>query len=544
MATSRRQAAQRESRLRAEAERERRRIEELLAQAPAAIALLTGPDHKCVYVNENYVTLTGRSRRADFLGKTLVESLPELETQVFVGLLNDVYRTGEPYFGREMKAILNRAAKGMPDESYWDFVYQPVRNVDGNVEGILIHAVEVTDKVAARNMMQHDAERLLLAQTAAQIGAWEWDPVRDFHRLSPELHRLFGTDAEDQNRAQKWAERVHPEDSKKVQQLMEEASRTGEMDFEYRYQHPDSGLRWFYCKGRRFAGESRMFGIVQDITDRKRVEDALHANEQRIKDDLEAMRLLHEVGALCANAGNEFDECIEKVLEVAIAVTKADKGNLQLRDPSSGALKIAAHKGFDQPFLDFFATVREDEGAACGRALRERGRTVVEDVTKSEIFEGQESLAVLLAAGVRAVQSTPLVSTSGTVVGMISTHFTHLHYPSERELRLMDLLARQAADYIERKQAETLLRESEERFRAIIETTPECVKLVNADGTLLQMNSAGLQKRRTWHWLRSVQSAGPVPCGLRTGARSGVVSISIRVSLGKTTSRPDWMKLS
>src|SRR5246127_5336194 len=100
-----------------------------------------------------------------------------------------------------MKAILNRSTRGLPDESYWDFVYQPVRDVDGNIEGILIHAVEVTDKVTARNTIQQDAERLLLAQTAAQIGTWEWDPVHDVNRLSPELHRLFGTDAEDENRA-------------------------------------------------------------------------------------------------------------------------------------------------------------------------------------------------------------------------------------------------------------------------------------------------------------------------------------------------------
>ncbi|HVT98549.1 MAG TPA: ATP-binding protein, partial [Acidobacteriaceae bacterium] len=196
MARLRRDAAQRESRLRAEDERERRRLEELLAQAPAAIALLTGSDHRWIYVNENYIRLTGRSSAADFLGKTLVESLPELETQVFVGLLNEVYRTGKPYFGREMMAILNRSASGLPDESYWDFVYQPVRDVDGIVEGILVHAVEVTDKVAARNAVKENAERLLLAQTAAQIGTWEWDPERDSPHLSSELHHLFGTAAE------------------------------------------------------------------------------------------------------------------------------------------------------------------------------------------------------------------------------------------------------------------------------------------------------------------------------------------------------------
>jgi hypothetical protein len=63
---------------------------------------------------------------------------------------------------------------------------------------------------------------------------------------------------------------------------------------------------------------------------------------------------------------------------------------------------------------------------------------VVEDVTKSKIFNGQESLQVLLASGVRAVQSTPLLSTTGTVLGMISTHFSQPHCPAERELRLLD----------------------------------------------------------------------------------------------------------
>src|SRR5207249_6670536 len=67
---------------------------------------------------------------------------------------------------------------------------------------------------------------------------------------------------------------------------------------------------------------------------------------------------------------------------------------------------------------------------------------------------GQTSLSVLLDAGVRAVQSTPFLSSTGNLLGMISTYFRIPHRPSERELRLIDLLARQAADYLERKQTE------------------------------------------------------------------------------------------
>src|SRR6185437_15761667 len=128
-----------------------------------------------------------------------------------------------------------------------------------------------------------NAERLLMAETAAHIGTWEWDPARDIRRLSPELHRLFGTQPEDPEHAEKWAQCVHPADWEKVQQCMSEGFRTGEMDFEYRYLHPQHGPRWVYCKGRSFRSEARMFGIVQDITERKEVEAALAESEERYR---------------------------------------------------------------------------------------------------------------------------------------------------------------------------------------------------------------------------------------------------------------------
>jgi PAS domain S-box-containing protein len=136
--------------LRAQAELERHKLQDLLARAPAAIGLLSGQEHRWIFVNENYIRVTGRKRAADFVGKTLRESLPEIETQPFIELLDGVYRTGKSYVGREMKAKLNRAQSGQPEEGYFDFVYEPLRNSEGVVDGIFVHAVEVTDKVLAR----------------------------------------------------------------------------------------------------------------------------------------------------------------------------------------------------------------------------------------------------------------------------------------------------------------------------------------------------------------------------------------------------------
>jgi PAS domain S-box-containing protein len=269
-------ASDREARLRAEAELERQQLKELLTQAPAAIAFMSGPEHRWTFVNDCYVRVTGRKSAQDFLGKTVREGLPELVGQGFLEPLDQVYRTGESFVGREMKARLNRSASGLPEEAHFNFVYQPICDTGENVEGILVHAVEVTDQVTARRIIEESEERLRLAQTAAQIGTWEWDPVHDTRTLSAELHRIFGTNPNDPQYRQVWESRVHPADWQRVQDHTEAGYRDGSMEFEYRYHHPEHGLRWFYCKGRRLRDDSRMVGVLLDITDRKQVEEARH----------------------------------------------------------------------------------------------------------------------------------------------------------------------------------------------------------------------------------------------------------------------------
>ena len=147
VARLRRDATERERRLRAEVELERNRLRELIMQAPAAIGLLSGPELRWTLVNPEYIRVAGRTRAEDFIGKTLRESLPELEGQPFFEPLETAYRTGVPYAATSAKAVLNRTATGQGDEAYFNFVYQPLRNLEGKVEGILVHAVEVTIEV-------------------------------------------------------------------------------------------------------------------------------------------------------------------------------------------------------------------------------------------------------------------------------------------------------------------------------------------------------------------------------------------------------------
>ncbi|HEY4423421.1 MAG TPA: ATP-binding protein [Pyrinomonadaceae bacterium] len=169
--------------------------------------------------------------------------------------------------------------------------------------------------------------------------------------------------------------------------------------------------------------------------------------------DLKAMRRLNEIGARCAKDGDDIDSCLKEILDVAIEITGADKGNVQLLNGDAETLRLVTQIGFDDPFIELFECGHTGD-SACGVALKSKQRVVVENIDNSEIYAGKASLQAMHEADVLAVESVPLVSSEGNALGIISTHFSHAHRPSEQELRLMDLLARQTADYLERKRVE------------------------------------------------------------------------------------------
>jgi PAS domain S-box-containing protein len=247
-----------------------------------------------------------------------------------------------------------------------------------------------------------------------------------------------------------------------------------------------------------WLGKRRYFtGLVRDITKQRRAEESLRESAERAAADLQDMSRLHAIGNLCVRSENDLNKCLEGILDTAIAITRADKGKIQLLDAESSTLKIAAQRGFDEPFLAFFASVGLNQASACGVALKSAERIVVEDVTQSKVFAGQSSLDFLLEAGVHAVQSTPLMSSGGKVLGVISTHFGQPHRPAERELRLVDLLARQGADYLERKRAEEVLHENERALRAsqntfheLVERSPFGIYIVDSQFRIALMNAS------------------------------------------------------
>jgi C4-dicarboxylate-specific signal transduction histidine kinase len=203
-----------------------------------------------------------------------------------------------------------------------------------------------------------------------------------------------------------------------------------------------------------FEFEQRVALRTTELVDANR---QLMLLKDQLAAELLAMTRLHHFSTRLW-AITELPAALEEALTATIEIQQADFGNVQLCNPESNLLEIVAHRGFNPQFLEYFAEVAHSS-AVCGRALQSRSRVVIEDVEIDEQFAPHRHIAS--ASGFRAVQSTPLFSRGGEFLGVISTYFRRPHRPSERELRLTDLYARQAAEMIERK------RTGDERARLI-----------------------------------------------------------------------------
>ena len=132
-------------------------LRQLFAQAPGFVCFLRGPEHVFELVNEAYQQLTGHR---ELLGKRVLDGLPELQGQAFIDLLDQVYRSGEPYIGRGMRALLQRHPGMAPEEVFVDFVFQPIIERDGRVSGIFVQGSDVTEQQRSQWELQEHREHL------------------------------------------------------------------------------------------------------------------------------------------------------------------------------------------------------------------------------------------------------------------------------------------------------------------------------------------------------------------------------------------------
>jgi PAS domain S-box-containing protein len=159
LAIARHLAADERERVLQELAIERTRLTTVFEEAPAFIATLRGRDHVFQMANPPYRQLVGHR---ELIGRTVRDALPEIEGQGFFELLDGVFETGQPFVGTELPVSVQREPGGALQELVVNFVYQPLIDATGAVEGILVHGVDVTDMVLARRLVEEQASELEL----------------------------------------------------------------------------------------------------------------------------------------------------------------------------------------------------------------------------------------------------------------------------------------------------------------------------------------------------------------------------------------------
>lgn len=279
------------------------RLKEVFRQAPAFVVMLRGPEHVFEMVNPRYQHLIG-SR--DVLGKPLRECLPEAEEQGFADILDNVYRTGEPFVAKGARFSVALTFGQAKEDRYLDFVYQPLREADGTVSGVIVLGVDVTEgKLAAEALAASEAELRWTVELNPHM-PWTADPEGRILEFSPHWLEMTGLTRR-QALGQGWMQAPHPEDLSLMQARWSHSLESGEpYDIEHRVRLATGNHRWMRSRAfpRRDAEGKivRWYGSTEDIHDRKMAESALVQSEK-----------LATVGRLASSIAHEINNPLEAV---------------------------------------------------------------------------------------------------------------------------------------------------------------------------------------------------------------------------------------
>ena len=205
--------------------------------------------------------------------------------------------------------------------------------------------------------------------------------------------------------------------------------------------------------------------VRQQTAARETAEKELRYSRERLERDFSDSKLLQELSAEIIHE-NDVHSMYDRIVDAAREVTGSQFSSLQELEydaTETRGLRLLASRGFTTEATSFWGWVDLGGASSCAEAIRTGERTVVPDISTCAFMAGTGDLKSYLDAGIHSAQSTPLVSRDGRILGMLSTHWSTPHEPTERELRLLDVIARQAADLIERRANEKALAEADRR---------------------------------------------------------------------------------
>lgn len=195
-------------------------IRDLYMNAPAFICTLKGREFVYELVNPEYQKLYGKRK---LVGLKLMDALPEIRNTEIPDLLTRVYETGEPFVGTQMRFLLARDEGKEPEETYLNFSYQPMYNLENEIDGILVFGYEVTNQVLAKNKSEENL-RWVLESLPQITSASSSDGTNIFFNKFFFEYSGLGVEEATKNG---WNSIVHPEELENVLREWESCKREG-----------------------------------------------------------------------------------------------------------------------------------------------------------------------------------------------------------------------------------------------------------------------------------------------------------------------------
>jgi len=300
---------------------------------------------------------------------------------------------------------------------------------------------------------------------------------------------------------------IHLADQRKFRALMSRLAKSGNAQGTCELRIVTrGGFRFIQLEMAPSTGEEKKLRgwriAFVDITERKQMEEELRESKAKLKSELDMALLFHELSNQLVTAG-QIQELYDKMLDTALAIMRSDFASIQvLREDETNhgkdwILHLIAWRGFHAQSAKFWNLVTLDSTSSCGTVLRKGERFLIADVEKSDLVAGTQDLEEYRRSGIRSVQSTPLISRSGRLLGMISTHWLHPYDPPVGDLNKLDVLARQVADLIEYKQAEKgLIANRDELELRVKERTAELESAIEKLGAIPSRLIAAQEKER------------------------------------------------
>src|SRR5438309_1497631 len=344
---------------------------------------------------------------------------------------------------------------------------------------------EIAERKRAEEKLRGSKAFLSEGQRISHTGSWGWHVSSGKVAWSEEHFRIFGFDPEKiEPSFQLFLERVHPEDRASIERGLDEAVREKRgFDMEFRIALADGSIKHVQGVGRPVLDESgeveRYIGTTVDITERKRGE-ALFIGEKRLLEMIATGVALKEIlNALCLIIEEYRPNTLASIL-----LLRSD--GLHLDSVAGPSLP----KGWRQEMEKL--PIGPCAGS-CGTAAYRASPVIVSDIASDPLWEVPEHRAAALSHGLRASWSNPILSSEGKVLGTFCIYSREMRSPSAHDLGVMEKATHLARVAIERDRAEAAVRTSEEKYRDLINASPDAICLIDADAKSVLVNPAGVK---------------------------------------------------